>query len=61
MLIFVIFCQGIFVNIFNNVPFHFALLLKQDVFCDLDDIFEVFVDIDNDISMLKDAYLALVA
>ena len=29
MLILVIFCQDIFVNIFNNVPFHFALLFTQ--------------------------------
>ena len=29
MQILVIFCQDIFVNIFNSVPFHFALLLIQ--------------------------------
>ena len=29
MLILVISCQDIFLNIFNNVPFHFALLLTQ--------------------------------
>ena len=29
MLILIIFCQDIFINTFNNIPFHFALLLTQ--------------------------------
>ena len=77
MLILIIFCQDISVNIFNNVPFQFALLRtqmktmhyfhiriileKEDVLHDPDEVFEVFVDIDSNLSMSKDAYLALVA
>ena len=33
----------------------------RDVLCDPDEVFEFFVDIDSDLSMSKDAYLALVA
>ena len=83
MLILVIFCQDIFVNIFNNVPFHFVELFLRgsylkpeiskiisqnvfslvpgDVLIDPHKVFEVFVDIDSNLSMSKDAYLALVA
>ena len=32
-----------------------------DVFCDPVEVFEVFVDIDRDLSMPKDAYVALAA
>ena len=77
MLILVIFYQYFFVDIFDNVPFHFALLFTQmktlhcfhirlllekgDVLCDPNEIFEVFVDIESDLSISKDSYLALVA
>ena len=37
------------------------ILVPEGVFCDPDELFEVFVDIDSDISMSKDAYLAPVA
>ena len=30
-----------------------------DVLCDPDEVFEVFVDIDSDLSLSKDAYSAL--
>ena len=71
MLILVIFCQDIFVNFFNNVLERSVLessrtisqkmfsLVPGDVLCDRDEVFEVFVD--SDVSMSKDAYLALVA
>ena len=36
-------------------------LVPEKVLCDLDEVFEVFVDIDSSLSMSKDAYLALVA
>ena len=32
-------------------------LIPRDVLCDPDEVFEVFVDIDSNLSMLKDAYL----
>ena len=35
-------------------------LIPGDVLCDADEVFEVFVDIDRDLSMSKDAYLTLV-
>ena len=35
-------------------------LVPGDVLCDPDQVFEAFVDIDTDLSMSKDAYLALV-
>ena len=38
----------------------FSLVLG-DVVCNPDKAFEVFVDIDSDLSISKDAYLALVA
>ena len=42
--------------------FHIRIILeKEDVLHDPDEVFEVFVDIDSDLSMSKDAYLALVA
>ena len=71
MLILIIFCQDIFVNFFNNVLERSVLersrtisqkmfsLVPGDVLCDRDEVFEVFVD--SDVSMSKDAYLALVA
>ena len=71
MLILVISCQDIFVNFFNNVLERSVLersrtisqkmfsLVPGDVLCDRDEVFEVFVD--SDVSMSKDAYLALVA
>ena len=34
-------------------------LVPGDVLCDLDEVFEVFVDIDSDLSSPKNAYLAL--
>ena len=37
------------------------ILFTWGVFCDPDELFEVFVDIDSDISMSKDAYLTPVA
>ena len=36
-------------------------LVPGDVLCDPEEVFEVFVDIDSDISMSKNAYLALVS
>ena len=36
-------------------------VVPGNVFCDPDEVFEVFVDIDSDLLMSKDAYLALVA
>ena len=36
-------------------------LFTGDVLCDPDKVFELFVDIDGDLSMSKDANLALVA
>ena len=38
----------------------FSLVLG-DVLYDPDEVFEIFVDIDGNLSMLKDVYLALVA
>ena len=38
----------------------FILVPEDDLF-DPDEVFEVFVGIDSDLSMLKDDYLALVA
>ena len=35
-------------------------LIPGDVLCDTDEVFEVFADIDRDLSMTKDAYLTLV-
>ena len=32
-----------------------------DVLCDPEEVFEIFVDLDNDLSVCRDAYLALVA
>ena len=32
-----------------------------DVLCDPEEVFEIFVDVDNDLSVCRDAYLALVA
>ena len=36
-------------------------LVSGDVLCDPHEVFEVFFDIYNNLSMSKDAYLALVA
>ena len=36
-------------------------LVPGNVLCDPDEVFEVFVDIDSDLSLSKDVYLALVA
>ena len=35
-------------------------LVSGNVLCDPDEVFEVFVDIDSNLSMSKDAYLAVV-
>ena len=32
-----------------------------DVLCDPEEVFEIFVGVDNDLSVCRDAYLALVA
>ena len=36
-------------------------MVPGDDLCDPEEVFEVFVDIDSNLSMSKDAYLALVA
>ena len=45
----------------RNISRKMFILAPGGVFCDPDEFFEVFVDIDSDISMSKDAYLAPVA
>ena len=63
-------------KIFINVPFYSGSYLKPersrnisrkkfslvpgDVLCDPNEVFEVFADTDSNLSMSKDAYLALV-
>ena len=45
----------------RNISRKTFILVPGDVLCDPDEVFEVFVDTDSDLSMLKDVYLALVA
>ena len=45
----------------KNISRKMFSLVLGDVLCDPDEVFEIFVDIDGNLSMLKDAYLALVA
>ena len=45
----------------KNISRKMFSLVLGDVLCDPDEVFEIFVDIDDNLSMLKDAYLALVA
>ena len=44
----------------RNISRKMFSLIPGDVLCDADEVFEVFVDIDRDLSMTKDAYLTLV-
>ena len=76
MLILVFFCQDIYLysslgtlsekklkNLerTRNITREMFSLFTGDVLCDPDKVFELFVDIDGDLSMSKDANLALVA
>ena len=45
----------------RNISRKMFSLVPVDVLCDPDKIFEALADINSDLSMLKDAYLALVA
>ena len=44
----------------RNISREMFILVPWDILCDSDEVFEVFVDIDSNLSMSKDAYLALV-
>ena len=43
----------------RNISRKMFSLVPGDVLCDPDEVFEVFVDIDSDLSLSKDAYSAL--
>ena len=45
----------------RNISQKMFSLVPGDVLCDPDKVFEIFFDIDSNLSISKDAYLALVA
>ena len=45
----------------RNISQKIFSLVPGDVLCDPEKVFEVFVDIDGDLPMLKDSYLSLFA
>ena len=45
----------------RNISLKLFRLVPRDVLCDPDEVFEDFIDIDSNLSIWKDAYLALAA
>ena len=45
----------------KNISRKMLSLVLGDVLCDPDEVFQIVVNIDGNLSMLKDTYLALVA
>ena len=45
----------------KNISRKMFSLVLGDVLCDPDEVFQIVVNIDGNLSMLKDTYLALVA
>ena len=44
----------------RNISRKMLSLVPGNIFCDPDEVFEVFADIDSDLSLSKDVYLPLV-
>ena len=53
--------RGNYLERSKNISQKIFTLVPGNVVCDPDEVFEVFVDIDSNLFMSKDVYLALVA